>query len=166
MFSSKSEKTVKSKASISAAPSIISAGLTVTGDLKTTGELQVDGEIVGDLSAGKLTIGDTARIHGAVNCDEVLVRGEVQGRIAAHKVQIAKSAHVHGDVFHEELTIEGGAVVDGRMRHCSDPREAVLSPNDDSPYLTNEEPPRQPAKGDSAVFELASKRKLPPSEGK
>jgi cytoskeletal protein CcmA (bactofilin family) len=165
MFSSKSEKTVKSKASVSAAPSIISAGLTVTGDLKTTGELQVDGEIVGDLSAGKLTIGDTARIHGAVNCEEVLVRGEVEGRIAAHKVHIAKSAHVHGDVFHEELTVEGGAVVDGRMRHCTDPREVALSP-DDTAQPAPDEPPRQPAKGDGAVFELASKRKFPPPEGK
>jgi cytoskeletal protein CcmA (bactofilin family) len=50
----------------SGTPSIISGDLKVTGNLHSNGDLQIDGVIDGDIQSRSLTIGETARIKGAV----------------------------------------------------------------------------------------------------
>ncbi len=114
MFS-KADKTKAAAASARAIPSLVSTDLEITGNLKTPGEVQLDGTVQGDITCGKLMIGEKAAITGQIEADEVEIRGKVTGRIKARIVHLAKTAHVTGDIWHDSLAIEAGAFLDG---HC------------------------------------------------
>ena len=109
------------------APSILSVGLHVTGKLVTAGELQIDGEVEGDITAGRLTIGEHAKVTGDVRAELVIVQGEVRGSIQARSVQLAKTARISGDITHESLSVETGAYIEGHCKH-PDTREAGGNP--------------------------------------
>jgi cytoskeletal protein CcmA (bactofilin family) len=98
-------------------PSIISTGLAVKGNLSTDGELQIDGSVEGDIVAGKLIIGEHAKVKGEVTAETVIVRGELSGCIRARVVELSPTARVQGDVWHESLAIEAGANVDGTLNN-------------------------------------------------
>lgn len=100
-------------------PSIISADMKVNGDIVTTGEVQIDGHVDGDVTCGRLTVGETGNIKGMVNAGQALVRGRVEGHIEAGAVTLAQSAKVKGDVVHETLTIEPGAHIEGLCRRVT-----------------------------------------------
>ena len=108
------------------APSIISAGLTVTGNLVSDGDIQIDGVVEGDVTAARLTLGDSARVRGQVSADQVLIRGEVTGAVRARQVELAKTAVVRGDIWHELLSIETGAFVEGMCKHTEKPQAAPI----------------------------------------
>jgi cytoskeletal protein CcmA (bactofilin family) len=112
----------------SAPPSIISLGLTVTGNLVTEGDVQVEGAVTGDINAGRVTVGEGARIDGDISAEEVLVMGEVNGRLKARIVALTGSARVNGDVIHSTLSVDSGARVNGMVRHLEDPHAQADQP--------------------------------------
>jgi cytoskeletal protein CcmA (bactofilin family) len=114
MFS-KADKTKAAAAPARAIPSLVSNDLEITGNLKTPGEVQLDGTVQGDITCGKLMIGEKAAIIGQIEADEVEIRGKVTGRVKGRIVHLAKTAHVTGDIWHDSLAIEAGAFLDG---HC------------------------------------------------
>jgi len=124
MFS-KSDKSDRSAAK-PGAPSILSAGLQVTGKLVTAGELQIDGEVEGDVAAGRLTIGEHAKVTGDIRAEQIIVQGEVCGSIRARSVQLAKTARITGDITHESLSVETGAYIEG---HCKHPDQREIGSN-------------------------------------
>lgn len=112
------------------APSLLSAGLTVTGDISTGGEIQIDGAVEGNIRAGKLTVGEQARITGDIRAQEVAIRGEVRGSIRADGVHLAQTAKVSGDImWHHSFGVETGAYFDGQCRHSDKPCEATGEPS-------------------------------------
>ncbi len=100
----------------SGVPSIISADLNIVGDLTSHGDLQVDGTVDGDITSRTLTVGENARVNGAVSADRMRVCGTVTGQLKAETVVLAKTAKVLGDIIHETLEIEAGAFVEGSIR--------------------------------------------------
>lgn len=112
----------------SAPPSIISVGLTVTGNLATEGDIQVEGAVEGDITAGRVTVGESARIDGDISAEEVLVMGEVNGRLKARAVTLTGSARINGDVIHTTLSVDSGARVNGMVRHLEDPHAQADQP--------------------------------------
>ncbi len=100
----------------SGVPSIISADLNIVGDLTSNGDLQVDGTIEGDITSRTLTVGESARVNGAVSADRMRVCGTVTGQLKAETIVLAKTAKVLGDIIHESLEIEAGAFVEGSIR--------------------------------------------------
>lgn len=109
-------------------PSIISDGLTVTGNLVTEGDVQVEGVVVGDINAGRVTVGESARIDGDVSAEEILVMGEINGRLKAKSVALTGSARVNGDIVHSTLSVDSGARVNGMVRHLEDPHSQADQP--------------------------------------
>ena len=110
-----------------AVPSLVSTDLEITGNLQTPGEVQLDGTVEGDITCGKLMVGEKAHITGHIVADEVVIRGKVTGRVKARSVHLAKTAQVYGDIWHDSLAIEAGAYLDG---HCkrNDTQPAVAAP--------------------------------------
>lgn len=106
----------KSDSAKSGVPSIISADLTITGNLKSEGDIQVDGKVEGDIDTRTLTIGEGARVKGAITCDSVRVCGAVDGSLQAQSVVLAKTAKVIGDIMHDSLAIEAGAFIEGNIK--------------------------------------------------
>lgn len=94
--------------------SLVADGVTIRGDLTTTGDLHLDGAVEGDLTVGRLTIGESGSVTGSVQAESVEVRGRVTGTVSARQVRLCATAHVDGDVSHAELSIEAGAHFEGR----------------------------------------------------
>ncbi|MCR5875554.1 polymer-forming cytoskeletal protein [Phenylobacterium sp. J426] len=128
MFSkaTKGPDTAASQPRKPALASLIAPGVTVRGDIVTEGDLHLDGAVEGDVSAGRLTLGETAWIQGVVTADSVEVRGRVTGTISARQVHLCASAHVDGDIRHSELAIDAGAHFEGRSLMF--PADAAAAP--------------------------------------
>lgn len=119
-----------SKHKYSGAPSLLSANLAVTGDISTEGEMQIDGTVEGSIRAGKLTVGERARISGDIHAQEVVIRGEVRGSVIADVVHLALTARVNGDIeWHQSLGVETGAYFDGQCKHADKPSAALSEPS-------------------------------------
>jgi hypothetical protein len=73
--------------------------------------------ILGDINAaGRLTIGEDARITSQVRAGSVVVTGEVKGDIVGlERVEICRSAVVWGSLTSPILQIEAGATLDGHL---------------------------------------------------
>ena len=97
-----------------AVASLIAEGVRIQGNVATDGDLHLDGAVEGDLSVGRLTIGETGLVTGAIKAETIEVRGRVVGTIAARQVRLLATARVDGDISHTELSIEAGAHFEGR----------------------------------------------------
>lgn len=97
-----------------AVASLIAEGVTLRGDLVTEGDLHLDGGVEGDVSVGRLTLGESGWIQGVVTAEAVEIRGRVTGTISARQVRLCATAHVDGDIRHSELAVDAGAHFEGR----------------------------------------------------
>lgn len=113
----------------SGGPSQIGADLTIVGNLISRGEVHIDGELQGDLHAGNVVVGESARITGGIVADEIVVRGTVQGSIRGKRVVLQSSSKVEGDIFHSQLAIEQGAFFEGKSRRMDDPTAGIERPD-------------------------------------
>lgn len=101
------------------APSILGSDITITGDIASDGEIQIDGRHEGNISAGKLTVGEQGAVIGTVKATTVHVRGKVSGKIHANVVELAATANVQADIAQDQLTIANGAFFDGKCSRLS-----------------------------------------------
>lgn len=97
-------------------PSIISADLKVVGNLESAGDLQIDGRIEGDIKSRSVTVGESAKVNGAIVADTVRICGAVNGEVRAASVTLTRTAKANGDIVHENLSIESGASLEGQVR--------------------------------------------------
>jgi cytoskeletal protein CcmA (bactofilin family) len=109
------------------AASLISQDLTVEGAVIGEGELHLDGVIRGDVRVGRLTLGDTGHVEGAIQAETVDVRGRVIGSITAKQVRLYGTAYVDGDITHEQLSVETGAFFQGRSLKFQRPAPVALA---------------------------------------
>ena len=100
---------------------IIGAGLKIVSQ----GSLQIDGEVQGDVLGSKVIIGQSGKVTGLVNAENVLVEGAVFGTIKGVDVTLKSSAKVEGNVFHQSFTLEQGASFEGRSRRPKDRAELM-----------------------------------------
>jgi cytoskeletal protein CcmA (bactofilin family) len=136
MFS-KADKTKVATPATRAAPSLISTDLEITGNINTAGEVQLDGTVVGDITCGKLVIGEKASITGHIEANDVVIRGRITGQVRAGSVQLAKSARVSGDIWHDTLAIEAGAFLDGHCRRNDASPASATAPRTKSEAAPN-----------------------------
>jgi cytoskeletal protein CcmA (bactofilin family) len=120
-----------SRAAKSGGPSQIGADLTIVGNLISKGEVHIDGELQGDLHAGNVVVGESARITGSIIADEIVVRGTVLGSIRGKRVVLQAASKVEGDIFHSQLAIEQGAFFEGKSRRTDDPTAGIERPLSD-----------------------------------
>ncbi|HEY8574460.1 polymer-forming cytoskeletal protein [Phenylobacterium sp.] len=115
------------------AASLIAENVTLNGDLASDGDVQLDGILHGDLRVGRLTIGETGHVEGAIEAEAVDVRGRVIGSVTAQQVRLHASAQVIGDVTHAQLTIDTGARFEGRSLRYEPATAAVEIPALEAP---------------------------------
>ena len=97
-----------------AVASLVAEGVTFRGDFTSEDDLHLDGVVEGDLSVGRLTIGESGSVNGTIHAESVEIRGRVTGAISARQVRLWATARVDGDISHAELSIESGAHFEGR----------------------------------------------------
>ncbi len=87
----------------------------VNGKLAFEGAARIDGQVDGEISAGELTIGETAVVTATIAAASVIVAGTVKGEITAkQKLEIRPTARVSGEISAPKLVILEGAIFDGR----------------------------------------------------
>lgn len=98
------------------APSILSEGFRVDGDIACAGEIHIGGTLIGNVVAGKITLGESGSINGSVEAETAIINGALQGRLVAVNVVLGRSAQVRADVVYCSMRIEPGAVFEGYSR--------------------------------------------------
>jgi len=98
------------------APSILSDGFRVDGDIACSGEVHIAGTLIGNIVAGKVTLGESGSINGSVEAETAIINGALQGRLVAINVILGRSAQVRADVVYCSMRIEPGAVFEGYSR--------------------------------------------------
>lgn len=98
------------------APSILSDGFRIDGDISCPGEVHIAGTLIGNLVAGKVTLGEGGSINGSVEAETAIINGELQGRLVAVNVILGRAAQVRADVVYCSMRIEPGAVFEGYSR--------------------------------------------------
>ena len=102
-----------------AVPTLLSQDLVINGDLKTDGEVQLDGRLDGNLTAGKVTIGENGALNGKIVATTVVVRGKVTGKIDASSIELSETANVTADLLQDNLIVANGAFLDGKCSRKS-----------------------------------------------
>src|SRR5262245_55106184 len=82
--------------------SLVAEGVRIRGDLTTDGDLHLDGTLEGELTVGRLTLGETGAVIGSISAEVVEIRGSVTGTITGRQVRLCATAHVEGDIHHAE----------------------------------------------------------------
>jgi cytoskeletal protein CcmA (bactofilin family) len=95
--------------------STLSSDLQFDGNVSGGGDLQIDGAIKGDVRVGRLIVGETGAVEGAVSADYVEVRGRIVGNVSGKQVKLIATAYVDGDITAEQLSIDIGAYFQGRV---------------------------------------------------
>ena len=94
----------------------ITSGSKLDGDLTSNGDIRIDGELNGSVkTAGRLVLGDSGTIEGAVNCKSAIIAGELKATIISEELLTLKStAKLSGEIIAGQLAIEPGAVFSGK----------------------------------------------------
>ncbi len=93
----------------------ISVGTELRGYLNSTCDIRIDGYFEGDLTtAGKLVLGESAKIKGSVVCKSCDIWGEMNGKLIVKELfGLKKSGSIKGDIFCQKICIEEGGVFEG-----------------------------------------------------
>jgi cytoskeletal protein CcmA (bactofilin family) len=112
--------------------SLIGVGTRIDGNVCFSGGLRVDGEVHGSIlveegQSGTLVISEQARVEGAVVVSHLMVNGTIIGPVRVKEVlELQSCARVTGDVEYMQLEMQPGAVVQGRLIHQTDAKNADL----------------------------------------
>lgn len=107
--------------------SFIGPDLTVTGQIEARGNVHIDGRVCGDVSAGRIVVGEGASIEGSLVARDVVISGSLSGTVRGDKLTLGPTACVKADVIHNSLVIEQGCQFEGRSRRL-DQRHRASDP--------------------------------------
>jgi cytoskeletal protein CcmA (bactofilin family) len=101
---------------------LIGAGTTIKGDVESAGDIRIDGNLRGNLrTKGKVVIGTTGLVKGAVNCRHSDVEGKIEGKIIVNELLSLKATStILGDIAAKRLAIEPGAKFTGNCNMTSE----------------------------------------------
>lgn len=94
---------------------LVGIGSSIRGELNVAGFVRIDGDIEGNVeTAGRVIVGERARIRGAIRCRIITIGGVVHGDvIAPDGVAILSSGTVLGAVLTKSLKVEPEVVLHG-----------------------------------------------------
>jgi cytoskeletal protein CcmA (bactofilin family) len=105
-------------------PIIVGESARFEGLVTFRGRAQVDGEIEGEIVCrGTLLLGETARVRGTIEVDELIVAGALEGEAnARERIELTSTARVKGILRAPRLALADGCVVEGRCETRAAPR--------------------------------------------
>ena len=94
---------------------ILGPGTKVTGDITTNGDIRIDGDLDGNLHvSGKIVIGESGKITGTIECQNIEVYGFVKGKITVKELTMLRAtAKLEADIKTKKLGVEPNAVFTG-----------------------------------------------------
>ncbi|MCC7082522.1 MAG: polymer-forming cytoskeletal protein [Burkholderiales bacterium] len=107
---------------------LIGAGSRVEGDVHFVGGLRIDGAVKGNVvadDAGTVVLSEHASVEGEIRVAHAVINGKVIGPIyGAETVELQPKADICGDVHYKTLEVQIGAIVQGRLAHAGEQRDA------------------------------------------
>ena len=92
----------------------LSSDVEIEGSITFQNEFLIDGKVEGQVTSdGVLTIGENAKIRGAIQTKSVTVHGKVHGNITAERCELKSNCTLEGDLKAARLIIEDGATFVG-----------------------------------------------------
>jgi cytoskeletal protein CcmA (bactofilin family) len=95
--------------------SLISSEVAIKGNLDAKGDVHLNGEVQGEVICDFFSLGETGCLKGDVTAQRARIAGRIEGTISATEIVLKKSARVTGDILYDSLSVEGGALVDGKL---------------------------------------------------
>ncbi|MGB4655717.1 MAG: bactofilin family protein [Bacteroidales bacterium] len=88
----------------------------IKGEIKTKGDLRIDGVINGEINSnGKVIVGVSGIIKGALNCRNAEILGTIEGNTSIEElINLRSSSVITGDIVTNKLAIENGATFNGK----------------------------------------------------
>jgi cytoskeletal protein CcmA (bactofilin family) len=99
-----------------ATPSLISAETEVVGDIKNANNLEIEGTIKGNLLADTITIRESGRVTGNIQCHVFNIRGNFNGIVNCEKINISDAAIVIGTLEYKFLAVDYGANINCELK--------------------------------------------------
>jgi cytoskeletal protein CcmA (bactofilin family) len=97
---------------------LMSQGSLIKGEVSFDQMTRIHGRIEGKvhgLAESMLVVGETASVHGEIDCHEIIVDGFVYGNIKARaKVTVSESGRVIGNISAPKVEIRFGAHFEGK----------------------------------------------------
>ena len=95
---------------------LVGEGVVLNGTLEVPIKATVSGTINGDLKVHSLTVGNTGKIEGKINCQIADIAGHVKDDLHVHELlTLRSSSNISGNIFYKEIDIEKGAKVTGQL---------------------------------------------------
>lgn len=106
----------------------IAQGTIIKGDIESQGSFRIEGKVEGAVStAGKVVIGKTGYVEGAIKAEYADIEGKFAGEITINStLTLRATAIIEGTVITEKLSVEPGAIFNASCKMKS----AVKSLND------------------------------------
>lgn len=90
----------------------------IEGLLKAQGTVRIDGSFKGDVIVeGNLFIGETGKILGNIQANNLMVAGEIQGNVTtSDQLRIATGGCLYGDVRVKTFILDENSVFEGNCK--------------------------------------------------
>jgi cytoskeletal protein CcmA (bactofilin family) len=109
---------------------IIGNGATFTGKIDNARVIEVHGKVNANLTAEKVTIGETGHFDGTIRADLVVVSGHYDGKMQAGSVWATATASISGKLHYKTLQMDRGAALNCHIVHNWIVKDAALAQSD------------------------------------
>jgi cytoskeletal protein CcmA (bactofilin family) len=100
------------------ASAVIGEDLVIQGELRCGGDVEVLGYITGSVSAARIMVHPSGKVHGTVRAQSAEVNGFMQGTIAVQQlISIGETGSVSGDVRYGQLALARGGELSADVRN-------------------------------------------------
>ncbi|MDC0992910.1 polymer-forming cytoskeletal protein [Alphaproteobacteria bacterium] len=111
---------------------IIGAGASFNGKITNARVIEINGKMNADLTADKVTIGETGHFDGAILADLVVVSGHYEGKMQAGSVWATATASISGKLHYETLQMDRGAALNCHVVHNWKAKNTVAPQSDNN----------------------------------
>jgi len=106
----------QNQASFNSNDLVVGEGVVLNGTLTVPNKALVSGAINGDLTVHSLTVGDTGKIEGKVDCQIADIAGHVKDDLRVNELLIIRAGStISGNIYYKEIEIEKGAKIAGQL---------------------------------------------------
>ena len=95
--------------------SLISEDLTIVGNIESKSAIEILGSVTGDINAASVDIGESGKVEGKVNSEDVQIHGWIKGALSAVSVTVHSQAVVSASINAETMISENGARIVGKV---------------------------------------------------
>lgn len=109
----------------------ISAGTTIKGEINSPYDIRIDGDFEGKIvSAGRVVIGEKAKISGDIICENFDLWGSVDGNIfVKDTLSLKDGSTLKGAIHVRRFSVELGSIFNGTCQMMSEEDFAKLTEN-------------------------------------